>query len=175
MPLKRWHWRAVCSILVMARIGQRGLYAEIRWADLMTEKSPSNTCISIISLYPYNFNITKFLNLHLFFYHKMYNILYMIEKTHSPVYNEMMILQQFWHPSTYTIVKWIFWYQLSIFITHTVESSWFVGDQCSCLTIICLMLLKISCYTTKLTMSPWSRKIFATHEHWPPQIKLIPQ
>lgn len=175
MPLKRWHWRAVCSILVMARIGQRGLYAEIRWADLMTEKSSWNRCISIISLYPYNL-LQNFLNLLFFFFIK--NVQYSQydwKKQHSSVFYEKMILQQFWHPSTYTIVKWIFWYQLSIFITHTVESSWFVGDQCSCLTIICLMLLKISCYTTKLTMSPWSRKIFATHEHWPPQIKLIPQ
>lgn len=39
IPRYKWHWRATRPSRVTARIGQRGLYAETRWADLKKDKT----------------------------------------------------------------------------------------------------------------------------------------
>lgn len=63
-------------------------------------------------------------------------------------------------------------------IDLTVESSLFANKFTSpwtCLQTFVEYLLKLSELAFNKITSPWTWKISATHEHWPLQIKMIPQ
>jgi hypothetical protein len=70
----------------------------------------------------------------------------------------------------------------------TVESSLFMGDQCSWFyariyiptnMLLFLMYINITqdqiIYWLPTKYSPKNQQILVSHEHWPPQIKIIPQ